>query len=182
MQNIHHKAPRLTRGITLVECLCAVSILATSVGLGMPSLRSWQERQALVSAASELETDIQYARSEAVSRSVPVHLTVRKTVEGACYVMHTGQPDDCHCSSDINEGAVCTGSAEALRYVAFPETGTVKLLNKSSTLTFNARMGTVTPTATFKLQAPPAKMHQIVSIMGRTRSCTPDKIPGIKAC
>jgi type IV fimbrial biogenesis protein FimT len=173
-------APRRTRGVTLVESLCAISILATSVGLGLPSFRGWQERQALLSAAAELETDIHYARSQAVAQNGPIHLSVRTTVGGACYVMYTGEPDDCDCSSA--EGAACADPAAMLRYSAFPERGMVKLLNQNTTLTFNPRLGTVTPAATFKLQAPAATVHQIVSIMGRTRSCSPDKLAGIRAC
>lgn len=181
MQNVHQiKVRRHARGFTLVEILCAVSILATSVGLAMPSVKNWKERQGLLSAAAELETDIQYARSQAVAQNGAVHLTVRTAVEGACYVMHTGGADECNCTSA--QGAVCTGQAKMLRYVAFPERGAVKLLNRDTTLTFNPRLGTVTPAATFKLKAPVATVHQVVSIMGRTRSCSPDKLPGIKAC
>jgi type IV fimbrial biogenesis protein FimT len=174
------KAPRRTRGVTLVETLCALSILATSVGLGLPSLRAWQERQALLSAAAELETDIHYARSQAVAQNGAIHLSVRTSEGGACYVMYAGEPDDCDCSSA--NGTVCTGQATMLRYSAYPEHGVVKLVNRNTTLTFDPRLGTVTPTATFKLQAPAVAVHQIVSIMGRTRSCSPDGIAGIRAC
>jgi type IV fimbrial biogenesis protein FimT len=182
MQHSYPARPsRRTRGVTLVEALCAISIFATSVGLAMPSLKSWKERQALLSAAAELETDIQYARSHAVAHNTAVHLTVRTTSEGACYVMHTGETDACTCTSDY--GPVCNGgNAHTLRYSAYPEHGIVKLLNRNTTLTFNPRLGTVTPAATFKLKAPSATVHQIVSIMGRTRSCSPDGIPGTRAC
>ncbi len=182
MQSIHiARARRRTRGVTLVEALCAISILATSVGLAMPSLKSWKERQALLSAAAELETDIQYARSHAVAHNVPVHLTVRTAPEGACYVMHTGEPDACTCTTDY--GPVCNGgNADTLRYSAYPKDGIVKLLNRNTTLTFNPRLGTVTPAATFNLKASSATIHQIVSIMGRTRSCSPDGVLGTRAC
>lgn len=181
MHNIRAvKARRRARGVTLIECLCAISIVATSLGLAMPSLKNWQERQALLSAAAELETDIQYARSQAVAHNAAVHLTVRTAPDGACYVMHTGDADDCTCTSDNR--TICTGSAAMLRYSAYPERGAVKLLTRNTTLTFNPRLGTVTPAATFKLQASSATVHQIVSIMGRTRSCSPDKIPGVRAC
>jgi type IV fimbrial biogenesis protein FimT len=182
MQNIHPVSrSRRTRGVTLVECLCAISILTTTVGLAMPNLKSWRERQALLSAAAELETDIQYARSQAVAHNTAIHFTVRATSGGACYVVHTGDADDCTCTSD--NGPICTSNAAMLRHTAYPERGVVKLLlNRDATLTFNPRLGTVTPTATFKLKAPSATVHQIVSIMGRTRSCSPDKISGIRAC
>jgi len=182
MQNIKQFSPaRRVRGVTLVECLCAVSILATSVGLALPNLSKWKDRQALLSAAGELETDIQYARSMAVAQNGAVHLTVRTAAGGTCYVAYTGEPEACGCAS--GGGAVCSAQAEVRRYADYPASGAVKLLHRDTTLTFNPRLGTVTPTATFKLKTSTAgTIHQIVSIMGRTRSCSPDGIAGIKGC
>ena len=180
MQNIHSVGrSRRARGVTLVESLCAISILTTTVGLAMPNLKSWRERQALLSAAAELETDIQYARSQAVANNAAVHLSLRNESGGACYVVHTGTKDDCTCTSS---SATCTGDAQLIRYSAYPESGAVKLLNSPTALTFDPRRGTVTPTATLKLKTSTSTIHQIVSITGRTRSCTPDKIAGVRAC
>ena len=173
-----HRRP--APGVSLVECLCAVSILATSLGLAAPSLSKWKDRQTVLSAAAELETDIQYARSLAVARNDAIYLTIRSAVGGACYVMYTGERDDCDCSSD--SGAACLGNAEAVRQAVYPDQGTVRLLHRNATLTFDPRLGTVTPAATFKLKTPAGTVHQIVSIMGRTRSCSPDGLAGIKAC
>ena len=170
-----------TRGLTLIESLCVLSILTTTIGLAMPSLKKWQERQTLLSAAAELETDIQYARSQAVAHSAAVHLAVLTGSEGGCYVMYMGEADGCTCT--VDKGAACTGGgAEVLRYSAYPERGVVQLINRNTALTFHPRLGTVTPAATIKLKAPSATIHQIVSIMGRTRSCSPDRMPGIRAC
>jgi type IV fimbrial biogenesis protein FimT len=181
MQNIKSAVrQRPALGVSLVECLCAVSILATSLGLAAPSLSKWKERQAVLSAAAELETDIQYARSLAVAQNDPVYLTVRTGVDGTCYVIHTGDPVDCECSSD--QGAACVGDAGLVRHSAYPDRGSVKLFHRDATLAFNPRLGTVTPAATFKLKTSAGTVHQIVSIMGRTRSCSPDGLSGIKAC
>jgi type IV fimbrial biogenesis protein FimT len=171
---------RPVQGVSLVECLCAVSILATSLGLAAPSLSKWRDRQTVLSAAAELETDIQYARSLAVARNDPIYLTIRTAVGGTCYVMYTGERDGCECRSDT--GAVCNGNEEVVRQAFYPDQGTVKLLHRNATLTFDPRQGTVTPAATLKFRTPAGSVHQIVSIMGRTRSCSPDGMPGIKAC
>ena len=173
-----HQRPAL--GVSLVECLCAVSIIPTSLGLAAPSLSTWRERQTVLSAAAELETDIQYARSLAVAQSATVYLTVRTDVGGACYVMYTGERDDCACSS--GKGAVCLGNAEVVRHSAYPAPGSVALLHRNATLAFDPRLGTVTPAATFKLKTSAGTVHQIVSLMGRTRSCSPDGLSGLKAC
>lgn len=182
MQNIKQTgSARRARGLTLVECLCTVSILATSLGMALPSLQKWQGRQALLSAASELETDVQYARSLSVAQNRPIHLTVRSAAGGTCYVIHAGEPEDCTCS--IGGGPLCTAHATTWRHAAYPATGAVKLLHRDTALTFNPGQGTVTPTATFKLKvAEVGTVHQIVSIMGRTRSCSPDGVLRTRAC
>jgi type IV fimbrial biogenesis protein FimT len=44
--------------------------------------------------------------------------------------------------------------------------------------------GTVTPTATFKLESTEGvAVHQVVNVMGRTRSCVASgALPGFKTC
>jgi type IV fimbrial biogenesis protein FimT len=172
---------RPNRGVSLVEALCVVSILATSLGLAAPNLSKWKERQSVLAAAAELETDIQYARSLAVAKSDTIYLTIRTAAEGGtCYVMYTGERDNCQCSSET--GAVCLGNAEVVRQAVYPHQGIVKLHHRNATLTFDPHLGTVTPAATFKFRTPAGSVHQIVSIMGRTRSCSPDGVSGIKPC
>jgi type IV fimbrial biogenesis protein FimT len=172
---------RPTLGVSLVECLCAVSIFATSLGLAAPSLSKWRDRQTVLSAAAELETDIQYARSLAVAKSDTIYLTIRTAAEGGtCYVMYTGERDNCECSSE--KGAVCLSNAEVVRQAVYPDQGIVKLHHRNATLTFDPHLGTVTPAATFKFRTPAGSVHQIVSIMGRTRSCSPDGVSGLKPC
>ena len=170
---------RRARGVTLVESLCATSILTIAVGLAMPNLKSWRERQTLISAAAEVETDLQYARSQAVANNAAVHFTLRNDSGGACYVVHTGAKDDCTCS---RSSATCTADAKLIRYSAYPDSGAVKVLTGPTALTFDPRRGTVTPTATLKLTTESHTIHQIVSITGRTRSCSPDKSMGVRAC
>ena len=165
----------------MVECLCAASILATSVGIALPNLGKWQQRQALISAAGELETDVQYARSLAVAQNAPLHFTIRTDAGGTCYVLHGGKAEDCTCSTD--GGAQCTSDATVWRQASYPSKGRVKLVHRDASLTFNPDNGTVTPTTTFKLRtAADGSVHQVISIMGRTRSCSPDGVAGVKAC
>jgi type IV fimbrial biogenesis protein FimT len=172
---------RPARGVTLVETLCVVSIIATSVGLAAPGFSGWRDQQALMGAAAELETDIQYARSQAVAMNTVVRLSVSTANGGSCYVVHTGPEDSCSCNA--HDGAICTGSASVWREVTLPATGPVKLISRNVSIAFDPEHGTVTPATTFKLQASTGKtLHQVVNIMGRVRSCSPDNAPGVKAC
>lgn len=173
---------RLQRGLTMVEMLCAVCVLATTAGLVAPSMSSWQLRQALQSSASELETDIQYARSEAVATQRSIRLETQPLGNSSCYVLHTGQTRDCVC--DGKGSAVCTGDTRALKVSEQRYDGSVRLTTTHTSILFDPKRGTVTPTATLKLADSQGRtIHHVVNIMGRTRSCSPNgAIPGIKAC
>jgi type IV fimbrial biogenesis protein FimT len=169
------------RGVSLLESLCTVSVVATSISIALPGFNAWQLRHALISAAGELETDIQNARSAAVAQNRPIHLTFRSDAGGSCYVVHDGQAEDCTCTSVA--GAECKEGVAVSRQASYPMQGKVQLTHRNASLTFDPEHGTVTPTATFKLRTRAAgTIHQVVSIMGRTRSCTPDGVANIKPC
>lgn len=172
---------RPARGVTLVETLCVASIVATTVGLATPSISEWRHRQALTGAAAQLETDIQYARSQAVATNTVVRLSARIEEGASCYVVHSGAEDSCSC--DPQQGAICTGTAPIWRQVTFPANSPVQLTSRSVSIAFDPERGTVTPTTTFKLRAMAGRtVHQVVNIMGRVRSCSPDNAHGVRAC
>jgi type IV fimbrial biogenesis protein FimT len=54
----------------------------------------------------------------------------------------------------------------------------------SKSLTFDPVRGTVTPTATLRVEARDGKaIHQIVNLLGRVRSCSPQGLlAGERAC
>lgn len=175
--------PRTAQGVTMVECLAAVSILATTLGLAVPSLDAWKQRQALMAVAAEVETDIQYARSIAVAQSTMVRMESQPLGAGSCYLLHTGAPRQCRCTGQGQ--SQCTGTdATVLRLAELPADGPVRLLSNKVSIGFNPNQGTVTPTATFQLADRQGRaIHQVVSIMGRVRSCTPlGSVKGFKSC
>lgn len=65
------------RGLTLVEVMVAIAILAILAMIAAPSFSEYLARKKIEAAASELFADFQYARSEAVSRNtmVRIHFT-----------------------------------------------------------------------------------------------------------
>jgi len=63
------------RGVTLIEVMAVVAIVAVLLALGVPSFREFVARNRLDGAAQELMTSLQYARSEAMRRGAQV--TVR---------------------------------------------------------------------------------------------------------
>jgi type IV fimbrial biogenesis protein FimT len=172
----------LRRGLTMIEMLCAVCILATTLGIATPSMNGWQLHQALLANAAELETDIQYARSTAVSRQQTVRLETQALGSSTCYVMHTGNARECTCSG--NGQAQCIGNAQVLRVVEHRSDGSIKLSAVGVSMAFDSQRGTVSPTATLELADSQGRsIRQVVNIMGRVRSCSPQgKSTGMTLC
>jgi type IV fimbrial biogenesis protein FimT len=60
------------QGLTLVELIVAVAIAAILVGVAIPSFFNLIADNRLTALTNELVTDMHYARSEAVTRELPV--------------------------------------------------------------------------------------------------------------
>lgn len=170
-------------GLTPIEALCCLCIAALLLASALPSLRDLRWRQALHSVAAMLETDVQHARSLARSMDRTVRLRLQTAADGAsCYVIHTGAANACSCNATTGI-AQCEGEAELLRQQPVPASAGVRLSSASRSIVFDAGKGTVTPTATFVLADREGRaVHQIVNILGRTRSCSPSGLAGYRPC
>lgn len=168
------------QGITLVEMAVVCCIVAVLAGVAVPSFRQSAERRHVEGAAAQLETDFQYARSLAVARGEVVRVAFEAAAGESCYVVHTGSAGDCACAG--RSAPVCRANAVPLHTVQL--TGVpVRLQSNSRSVGFEPLQGMVTPTATVQVVgASGAAVHQIINIMGRVRSCTPNGMPGYKAC
>ncbi|GAB4036682.1 MAG: hypothetical protein Fur0014_03560 [Rubrivivax sp.] len=160
-------------GLSLIECAIATAVVALALGAALPSFEEARQRRHLEGIAAQLETDLQLARSEAVARLEPVRVSFG--TEGAgCYWLHTGERP---------EAPVCEDQPEALRQVRLPEGSGLQLRSNSASMLFDPVKGTVTPTGTVKLHSPLGRVHLVVNVMGRVRSCTPDgALPGLPRC
>lgn len=69
------------RGVTLIELMVAVTVMAILLGVGVPSFRSFIAANRLSSSSNELVGALALARSEAVRRGTRV--TVCKSADGA---------------------------------------------------------------------------------------------------
>jgi len=89
-------------GLTLVEMLIALTILAIASVFAIPTFDNFRVRERLKGAATNLYTDMQYARSEAVQRNT--RLTVSfVTGAGWCYGINAGNaPCDCTAANDCD--------------------------------------------------------------------------------
>jgi len=72
------------RGFTLIELMVVVVLVSVILALAIPSFKNTLARKRMEGVASELATDIQYARSEAAQRNAPVRIIVGAN----CYAVH----------------------------------------------------------------------------------------------
>ncbi len=170
------------RGITLIESMSVVAILSVVVGSAVPSFASLRQRAELGGTAAQLETDVQFARSQATAMNHTVRLSLREAGGATCYMVHTGPAADCICGNAAV--ASCTDDAVLLRAVTLPASGGVQVRSASKSMVFDPVKGTVTPTATLRVEGRDGRaIHQVVNVLGRVRSCSPGaRALGEQAC
>jgi type IV fimbrial biogenesis protein FimT len=172
--------PRQT-GWTLVDAAIALAIASILVSNVIPPIKRLQDEQRIKSIASLLRTDLQLARSSAVSLGEPVRLQVLAERSKVCYALHRGPVTSCTCASPI--GPSCE-SGSLVGGAAIDTKGAIQLSSTTKTLNFDGTVGTVTPTATFTLADDSGNaLKVIVNVMGRVRTCTASgKLSGFPRC
>jgi type IV fimbrial biogenesis protein FimT len=173
---------RRQRGFSLVESLVGLATTAVVLGSAVPGFGQARLQRHFDGAAAQLETDIHYARSGAVSANRTLRMSFQSDGAASCYIVHTGPADACRCGADGS--AVCSDGHEAVRSVRFGSGGPVQLRPNVRSIVFDPTAGTRTPTGTLRLVAGDGRaVHLVVNVMGRVRSCSPaGAVPGYRAC
>ena len=171
-----------SRGLTLVELLAGLAVMAVALGAVLLDFSRLMQRQRLEGAAAQLETELQMARGEAILRGQSVRFSFRADAAGTCYAIHTGGAQACRCNS-TGAAPQCSGDAQLIRSVAHPAGDALRVTSNSASFLFDGSKGTVTPTATLTLSNERGDALQlIVSLMGRVRDCSPSGLRGHRPC
>ena len=83
------RAVRAQRAFTLIEMLVVIVIAGVVLALVAPSFREMILMKRLSGINSQLVTDLQYARSEAVTRNTNIRFRFRSDASITCYTMFT---------------------------------------------------------------------------------------------
>lgn len=108
----HRRLVTPRRGLTLVELMGVAAVAAVIVALAAPSFTRLIEMQRLRGIQAQLVTDLQFARSDAISRNAVMRVAFKNTEQMSCYTMYTapyvqGEPGPCDCTRGV--GSACTG-------------------------------------------------------------------------
>jgi len=171
---------QLVGGFTIIELMAVVAVLALLAALAAPSFAEFLSKRRVDGVASELVTDLQYARSEAVSRNEAVRLTFGTD----CYVIHRALVP-----SNSATVATCTRTSKSVTPAA-AEIKTVQLTT-GQPLTIEPAVAffefePVRGTAQNDLSPPAAgsvdvrstsgtawRLRAVLTLMGRPATCSP---------
>ena len=171
----------LQTGFSLVEALIPLTIAGVLLGGALPSLDSFKQRRQLEGSAAQLATDLQLARSAVVAANSVLRMDFVNADGRSCYVLHDGPARSCSCGRDGIP--VCADGTTALRSAHFVTGHAVQLRSNVASIGFDPIKGTVTPTASIRLDAPVGQLRLVVNVMGRIRSCAgTGDWPGQRRC
>jgi type IV fimbrial biogenesis protein FimT len=173
--------PESQRGITLIETAVTVTLVAIAVSTAVPGFQDLVARKRLEGVATQLATDLQTVRTEAVARNEPLRISFHADPAGSCYVIHTGAKALCSCTGPAP--ATCAGDAEQIRTVWLPVSQRVAVQASAGSILFDPLHGTSTPAGTARVIGTQGAIHHVVNVMGRVRSCSPEGLlPGYRPC
>jgi type IV fimbrial biogenesis protein FimT len=163
------------RGVSLVETAATLTTLSILLASVVPGYQTFLDKRRVEGLAAEIGVDLQWARSEAVTRQQNVRIAFGSTPVGgrACYVIHTGPVGECACA---DEGpAVCSAEAQELKSMLAPADGRTVFRSNVGTMTYEFNRGTTTPGGRIDLTgAGGHSVRHVVSMLGRVTTCTPD--------
>lgn len=182
MKSTARTATASQRGFTLIEACIVLAVTAIVAGSAAPAMQSLIDSRRLDGAANQLATDIQFVRTEAVARNEALRLSFHAAPAGSCYVIHTGNADQCTCASA--GPALCGGNAQQVKTVTIASAERVALQANVASVLFDPVHGTSTPTGTLRVTGTSGRaVHHVINVMGRVRSCSPQAaVPGYRAC
>lgn len=164
-------------GVTLIETMVTVAIMAVLLGVVVPSMARMLERQRVQGVAEQAAHDLHQARSEALSRQESVFVSTAITGGGSCYVLSIGSKDGCRCTADGK--ASCDIDSTPLKTVGFAPGHPVQLLSApGGTVTIDSLRGLSTSTGTYMFGSAGGMRMNLKTSRRQSYLCVVDVDPG----
>jgi prepilin-type N-terminal cleavage/methylation domain-containing protein len=166
--------PARTRGFTLLELLISVTVMALLVVIAAPGFSSFLGRTRTTGSATTLAADLNFARTEAIMRNVPVLMCAKDPAASRCGTTQNWQVGWVVCVDADADGSCDAGTAAAPNpmRVRVGATDGLMVTGPAAALRFSG-LGSVALSATFSvsgsLAGTPTRAVQVAS-SGQVRS------------
>jgi type IV fimbrial biogenesis protein FimT len=183
------RARLFERGVTLIEVMITIAIVAIAFGLGAPSYSEWVQNTQIRTAAESTLAGIQLARAEGLKRNANALFQLVTSMDASCTLSTAGSNwvvsvNDASGKCDVTSSSVDPFITR--RKASSEGTKNVTFLASASSIGFNG-LGQVTPTPVSNIIidiknptggtcAPSGKMRCLqlqVTAAGQVRMCDP---------
>lgn len=136
------RRPGRGAGLTMVELLVTLAILAVLLAIAVPSMREFIERKRLEGIAQELVTDLRLLKSHQIQNrpNTGTAISFGTTAEKSCYILYVRGDNIVNCDCTAAEDLVC-GPADAgglrpasIRQVNIPVSSGVRITASRTSL------------------------------------------------
>ncbi len=163
-------------GVTLVELLIAITVMAILLGIALPSFQTWIQNSQIRTAAESIQSGLQRARAEAVARNTKVEFVIG--ADTSWVVKLAG-------GANIESRSGSEGSKNVTRTV-LPAGATTVTFDSFGFLTANAdgsaRLAQVDVDSTVLPADVSRNLRVTIGAGGNARMCDPNLSAGTTAC
>ncbi|MGD8339907.1 MAG: GspH/FimT family pseudopilin [Gammaproteobacteria bacterium] len=175
-------------GFTLFELMISIVVLSVLLTVGVPTMLSAAEKRETISAAEEIYSQLQFARSESVSRSAQIFANISA---GGTWAI--GISDDPNCDPTDNNPACdlpdVTGANAITHLFSSADFNQIGLTTTAAQITFSPQRATATA-ATIEVASARNMgftVRIVVTALGQISMCSPNTnpveyVPDYRAC
>lgn len=174
------------RGLTIIELMTVLGVIAILAVIAFPSFNNLIAKRRVEGVFSEMHTDMQLARSEAIARN----RAVRVTFGTGCYLVHVASPATTTACTQTTE--TIDPDDSKVKGVQLQASANAALVPQDSLtfVEFDPVRGTATwdgsgTAAAINVQSSAGawQLRTVVAAVGRVRTCSPNtSVEGFQSC
>jgi type IV fimbrial biogenesis protein FimT len=161
--------PKRQSGVTIIELLIGVTLLALLMGIGVPTFRLWLQNSQIRTAADGVINGVQLARAEAIRRNRPVEFVLRDGTNWSVVLVNPRTTLQDRTGDEGSKKATLTVQPGGADRVTFNPIGAPASNNQDGSFPIQQ----IDITGTQGLTGMRA-LRIVVSVSGSVRMCDPD--------